>query len=115
MLSPQIAFVSKQIVFDAPIHESKSILPLMLASTLDRRDEKEYVVASLKFSEESDEQFRYESGLPIITATTVSAMRRRRSRTAQGRNGSTSSKNRMPVMMQYIAAIQVFDSCQNSS
>lgn len=113
MLSPQIAFISKQIVFEAPIHDSKSILPLMLASTLDRREVKAYVVASLKFSEDSVEQFRYESGLPIITATTMSAMRRRRSTIAQGRKGRMSSKKRMPVMMQYIAAIQVFDSGQN--
>jgi hypothetical protein len=108
MLSPQIALVSKQIVFDAPIHEEKSIFPLIPATTLDSRDEKAYTVASLKPSEESDEHFRYESGLPKITATTMSAMSKRRSRIAQGRNGRISSKNRMPVMMQYIAAMQVF-------
>jgi hypothetical protein len=108
MLSPQIAFVSKQIVFDAPIHEPKSIFPVMLASRLDRREVKAYVVASLKFNEESEEHFKYERGLPIITATTMSAMSRRESRMAHGRNGRMSSKNRMPVMMQYITAIHVF-------
>lgn len=92
MLSPQIAFVSKQIVFDAPIHEAKSIVPLMLATTFDRRVVKAYTVASLKPSEESEEHWRYDSGLPITTATTMSAMRRRKSRMAQGRNGRISSK-----------------------
>jgi sialic acid synthase SpsE len=100
MLSPQIAFVSKQIVFDDPIHEPKSIFPVMLASMLDRCDVKAYVVASLKFNEESEVHCRYERGLPIITATTMSAMSSRRSRMAQGRNGRMSSKKRMPVMMQ---------------
>jgi hypothetical protein len=100
MLRPQIAFVSKQIVFEAPIHEPKSIFPVMLASMLDRCDVKAYVVASLKFSEDSEAHFRYERGLPMITATTISAMSRRRSKMAQGRNGRMSSKNRMPVIMQ---------------
>jgi hypothetical protein len=52
--------------------------------------------------------FRYESGLPIITATTINAIRRSKSRSALGRKGRMSSLKRIVVMMQYIAAMQVF-------
>lgn len=96
--SPQIAFVSKQIAFDAPIQFSYSTFPptpsSMLLSCV--------VNASVDDGAPSPSarQSRYDTGFPIITDTTISAISTSPSMHAQARNGRMSSRRRIVVIMQ---------------
>jgi len=51
-------------------------------------------------------QLRYDNGLPIVTATTITAIRNSPSRIVLIRNGRMLSRKRIKVMAQYKTAMQ---------
>ena len=109
MVNPQIAFISKQTVFETAIQFTYlTTLPEIWLTRLLRFLVYAYslvleeIVAMFPISP----HLRYDSGFPTTTETTITATRHIVSMMAVARKGKISSRYRIQVIIQYIIVTQ---------